>query len=126
MILKMSEAETLELISLYYGNAIDAFTIFISFTFAYQTVAYFVGSALTRFQAQVVSGLYVISSSSAAGGSILPMLAWTALLGSRETTLGKFEIWNGSFWMGYMGTIYATGIVVSLYFMYNVRKTATT
>lgn len=51
----MSEAETLELISLYYSNAIDAFTVYIFFTFAYLTIAYFVGSSLTRFQVFAVS-----------------------------------------------------------------------
>ncbi|MGR8950541.1 MAG: hypothetical protein ACU84Q_21055 [Gammaproteobacteria bacterium] len=120
----MTEAETLELISLYYGNAIDAFTIFISFTFAYLTVAYFVGAALTRFQASAASGLYILSSSSAAVGSILPMLAWSDLLGSRKTVLGKFEIWDGNFWIAYMGIIYITAISVSLYFMFDVRRRA--
>jgi len=118
----MSEAETLELISLYYGNAVDAFTIYISFTFAYLTVAYFVGPALTRFQVFAASGLYLVAALSAAVGSILPMLAWGELLTSRETTLGKFEIWNGDFWVIYMGTLYAAGILVSLYFMFDIRK----
>ena len=120
----MSEAEILELVSLYYGNAIDAFTIFISFTFAYLTVAYFIGPALTKFQAGAATGLYILSSASAAVGSILPMLAWSELLGSKETTLGQFQIWDGVFWISYMGLIHAVAIFVSLYFMFDVRRRA--
>ena len=120
----MSEAETLELISLYYGNAIDAFTIYISFTFAYLTIAYFVGSALTRFQVIAASGLYLISAMSAALGTVMPVLAWGELLASRETTLAKFDLWNADIWIPYMGIILAGGILVSLYFMFDVRVRA--
>ena len=98
----MSESETLELISLYYGNAIDAFTIYISFTFAYLTVAYFVGSQLTRFQVIAASGLYMISATSAALGAIMPMLAWSEFVRSRETALSKFDLWNGELWVLYL------------------------
>ena len=122
----MTEAETLELISMYYGNAIDAFALYITFTFAYLTVAYFVGRALTRFQVFAASGLYLVSTLSTALGVILPMVAWTELLGSRQTLLGKFRIWNGEFFMWYLGAIFTIGIIVSLYFMFNVRTRLST
>ncbi|MEQ8694609.1 MAG: hypothetical protein RIC85_04720 [Gammaproteobacteria bacterium] len=118
----MTEAEILELVSLYYGNAIEAFTIYITFTFAYLTVAYFVGSKLTRFQVFVVSGLYLISALSTTLGSIMPMLAWGELLANRDTLLSKFPVWDGEMWVVNMGIIFLVGIVVSFYFMYDVRS----
>ena len=120
----MTEAETLELVSLYYGNAIDAFTIYISFTFAYLTVAYFIGEKLTRFQVIVVSGLYLIAALSTTFGSIMPMLAWGELLSSRETLLDKFQLWDGSTWVFNMCVIFIGGIIVSFYFMFDIRSKA--
>lgn len=120
----MTEAETLELVSLYYGNAIDAFTIYISFTFAYLTVAYFVGAKLSGFQVIVVSGLYLIAALSTTLGSVMPMLAWGELLSSRETLLDKFQLWNGITWVFNMCVIFAGGMVVSFYFMFDIRSKA--
>ena len=120
----MSEAEALEVISLYYSNATDTYAIYITFTFAYLTVAYFVGAALTRFQVLVVSGLYFISALSTTIATIMPVVVWSDLAKRPETALQQSILWNGDLWILYMSVIFFGGILVSFYFMYNIRARA--
>ena len=58
----MTEAEALDLIVGFGANATSGFAIYISFTFAFLTLSYFVGSKLTTFQAIVVSVIYIIGA----------------------------------------------------------------
>ena len=40
----MTEPEVMEMVNLYAGNGLTSYTIWVSFTFAYLTVAYLVGA----------------------------------------------------------------------------------
>ena len=61
----MAEAEVFEVGAAWVANAITAFTIYISFTFAYLTAAYVIGKGLSRFQVAVINVLYTLSAASA-------------------------------------------------------------
>ena len=64
----MSDAEVMELLALYGDTSINAFAIYITFTFGYLTVAYFVGARMSKFQAGMTTLLYVVAAS-------MPMIA---------------------------------------------------
>jgi hypothetical protein len=57
----MTEAEVIESINLYASNALGGYAIIMTSTFAYLTVAYFVGDKLSFSQVFTVSVLYVTS-----------------------------------------------------------------
>ena len=123
----MSEADIglLELFAVYGANAMSAFTIYISFTFAYLATAYFVGASLTRFQAIAASGLYIV----AVGAPALTQIAYIQIMfGTVETSPGLLDDYNfanGTFWINFMWFIQISGILISLYFMWNVRHAKT-
>jgi hypothetical protein len=54
----MSEAELFELVFIAGTTAMTAFSFFITFTFAYLTVAYFLGSNLSTLEVMIVSAVY--------------------------------------------------------------------
>lgn len=120
----MTEAETLELIAIYAANAMNAFAIFSSFTFAYLATAYFVGAALSSFQVFSISGLYVASSLAMGTSCVISTQAWGALIDSRDTLLTALILYTGGYWDVFVAILLSTVIVISLYFMYNVRRTA--
>ena len=118
----MTEAEVFEVAAAWVGNAITAFTIYISFTFAYLTVAYMAGSRLSRFQVFVVSVLYSLSAASAIFSMMNSLMMWEKALLQGEANMSyQFFFNNPSFWYTYMSSILGLGILVSLYFMWNVR-----
>ena len=116
----MTEAEALEVAGIFAGNALTAFSIYISFTIAYLVAAYYVGKSLTPFQARAVSGLYLLSS-------IAPMLAQithTTVYGSAMAAshIGSATpLSSGLFWNVGLTLLMCGGIVVSLIFMRQVR-----
>ena len=58
----MAEAEIFELIFIAGSTALTAFGLFITFTFAYLTVAYLVGADLSKSEVGIISALYVMSA----------------------------------------------------------------
>lgn len=58
----MTGFKALQVLSNFADNAATYFAMFITFTFGYLTVAYFVGKSLSRFQCFAVSALYAISA----------------------------------------------------------------
>ena len=119
----MTEAEALALMAAWGGNSITAFTVYISFTFAFLVTAFFAGSKLTKFQALIASGLYVLAS----GICMLAEVTWLqgmfAISKANPTVVSDLTLWNGDFWVGYMATVLASGILISLYFMWRIRNT---
>ena len=117
----MTEAEVLELAAIYSSNTMSAFTLYISFTFAFLITAFYAGKKLTAFQVVTASGLYVVSVGSTVLAMIGSLQAQYAIQGTNDTLLDDFPIWTGGLWIPYMGTILIIGILISLYFMWNVR-----
>ncbi|WNC69091.1 hypothetical protein RI845_02795 [Thalassotalea nanhaiensis] len=118
----MTDAEALELIALYANNALTSFTIYITFTFGFLVTAFVVGAKLTRFQAFVVSTLYLISVGSAALSLIVDMQVWVAIKESTPTLIDELPLTNGTFWLTYMCIVLIGGILVSLYFLWDIRQ----
>ena len=117
----MSEFEVLEIVNLYASNAMNSFSIWATFTFAYLTAAYLAGARLTRFQVITVSSLYFIAAGAFALSGI------THLRSFEETFAVYPEYVPTAYWslpwtaLAYVLTI--GGMAASLYFMYDIRKT---
>ena len=119
----MKEAEALELIAIYTANAIESFALYLAFTFAYLIAAYFVGRKLSRFQVLTVSGLFCVAAINAALSVMAAVHAWTAIKNNTPTVLDAVLIYSPILWVVIMPVILIPGILISLYFMWNVRHT---
>ena len=118
----MSEAEAVEAAAVWSANILTILTIYVTFTFGYLVTAYFVGARLTPFQTLVVSGLYL----SAAVLTILSAIGYTQaqvkILGSVPTVLDDvYLVTSGELWITYLGIMMPLGLVISLYFMWQIR-----
>jgi hypothetical protein len=95
--------------------------MWVSVTFGFLTVSYFLGKALSRFQAAVISLLYLFGALQYAGGAVSYSKAWE-LLQARESTIID-EVWSSSLpWAGVITSYYIAGTLISLYFMYSIRS----
>ena len=88
----MSEAETIATLNDISEVAGMFISMWVSFTFAYLTVAYFVGKALSTFQCLTISALYGVTASYFAGASIGHIQAWHMVRTSRETMYNNIWI----------------------------------
>ena len=121
----MTEAEAVELIAIYTANAMDSFTLYISFTTAYLVTAYFTGKNLTRFQALSASGLFCLGAIAGALTCLASVQAWAGILRDNRTVIDSISIYSSNLWLVIMPTIFGAGILVSLYFMWSVRHPKT-
>ena len=124
----MTEAELWELNAIYIMSGINAAAMYLTITFAYIAAAYFVGAKLTRLQVGLISGLYVFAATSAMIGCVLFLrrsVTFQEMLEPRAEAYGRELITNLGYWSGYMGALLLLGIIVSLYFMYDVRGKST-
>ena len=120
----MTEAEAIESLNGMADVAVSQLSVWVSITFGYLTVAYFLGSKLSRFQCGAVSILYVVTSFLFGGSAIIYVHAWQ-LTRIREATVFN-ELALASNLPAYVGSTSAVvlgGTLISLYFMHNVRKT---
>jgi len=117
----MSEAEALNFIMMACSNAIASFALYITFTTGYLTVAYFVGAALSRFQALCASGLFVIAAGSIGLSCIVQCNAFESAIATYPTLLNTLPLWTTFSWQLAMSIVIGIGILMSLYFMYSVR-----
>ena len=118
----MSEAEAIEAMSDIAINVSTFFSIFVSLTFAYLTVAYLVGRELTRFQLFIINYLYVLCTTLMGASLVTWNNAWLELY-HRETTVLSDSWWIevinwrvGAYVM--LGSI----LVASVYFMHDIRR----
>ena len=120
----MNIAEANEVAAMWVDNAMTAFSIYLTLTFAYLTIAYFVGKDLSRFQAFCVSTLY-------AAGAFISLLSCINQLNFFNAVLQESEALQSAtpfaagFWIYYIAPLFITGIFVSLYFMWNIRHPRT-
>ena len=116
----MTEAEILELLNLYASNGINSFALYITFTSTYLVAVYSVGSKLSRFQACAIAVLYIVASSAPA----LTCLTHTQSLqnlASQHPKLLHSPLWLFP-WANLIPIILASGILVGLYFLYDIRR----
>jgi biotin transporter BioY len=117
----MTEAETLELAATLAETTHTAFTIYISFTFGFLVTAFLVGSKLTRFQALAAIGMYIVSAGSMALATIGWLQTLFAVKNSNTTLMDTIPILNGDAWVSGMSILVVLGMLVSIYFMWNIR-----
>ena len=125
----MTEAETMELVAIYTAGAMTAYSIYITITFGYMTVAYFVGDKLSTFQVVAASGLYLVASITGVITAYIHVHTWSTLKAEFTGGLSALDSsiwWNGEAWKVLIVASLLFGVLISLYFMYNVRHTAKT
>jgi len=119
----MSEGEVIAALT-DIGETFSTFTgLWVSVTFAYLTVAYLVGKALSRFQCLAISALYVVSSvlfgTSAQGYAD----GWVRLHLRETSVFDEVFVFNNVTFYAEAGAVFfGLGTLLSLYFMYDVRK----
>ncbi|MFT4562966.1 MAG: hypothetical protein ACI9BW_002717 [Gammaproteobacteria bacterium] len=118
----MSEPEILLVVNEYGDTSVSCFALYTSILFAYLTVAYLVGGKLSTFQSRIVSGLFIAAAGVAAIANVSGVHAWIAILGDHPTALDQVPFFVYRIWHYYMGGMLAAGVIVSLYFMYDVRR----
>ena len=118
----MSEAETLDLIAVYAANFMTSMTMYVSFTLAYLTAAYFVGRGLSPFQAFALSGLYIGAALAAGSSCVASVQVWGALVETHPPTLANLSLYRNGVWDQYMSILLVTGVLISLYFMFDIRR----
>ncbi len=118
----MSEAEALEFIMLASANAIASFALYVTFTTAYLTAAFFVGSRLTSFQLVAVSMLFLIASTSVAVSCLAQITAFEKAVSTYPTILNSLPLWTAFSWFPAMSLVMIAGLVSSFYFMFSTRR----
>ena len=113
-----------EAMAMWSSNAITAFSIYLTFTFAYLTAAYIVGANLSKYQVIVVSVLYTAGATISLLACINNLQFYTLLLNQSEE-LRSAITFSGDFWTYYIAPLFMIGMLVSLSFMWNVRHTKT-
>lgn len=119
----MTEAESWEVVAAFSANALASFTVYISFTFAYLTAAYMVAGKLSKFQVLVGSGLYVAFAGCGAVSCIVSCNAFETVISAYPTVLDTQVQWSIP-WQTVMSIIFSVGTLVSLFFMYDLRRRA--
>jgi hypothetical protein len=117
--MNMTEPEVMEMVNLYAGNAMSSFSLWVSFTFAYLTVAYLVGTKLSNVQLYIVSSLYIITG----GGFALAAVTYTQSFTALNSTYPDFrptELWLIP-WTLFSSAMLIGGMLASLYFMWDIR-----
>lgn len=116
----MTESEVLEIINLHAGNAIYSFSIYITLTFAYLTVAYFVGAKMSAFQVAVVSILYFFSGGGFALSGFTHTQSFVALVNQHPEFIHT-SLWRLP-WLALGIVMTVGGMLICFLFMRDVRN----
>jgi len=125
----MTEAEILELLEIATTNAYMGFTLYLSVMFAYVVTAYFVGKNLSKIQGVLASGLFVFGAFTSTGATVIPLARGAGYINSAKALSDRtFEapFWwafeGSDFWVYLLLTTCSGGVILGLYFMWNVRQ----
>ena len=118
----MTEAEVIEAAAQYVDTSLSAIALYASFTFAYLTAAYFIGSNLRPFQARMVSVLYVASAGIMTSSSFATVQAWTHMVHTYPTILNDLAVLDFGGWHYCLSAVMVAGIFASLYFLHDIRS----
>jgi len=119
----MTEGEAIGALTDIADTAATYVGIWITLTFAYLTVSYFVGKSLSRFQCMTVSGLYLLSGAMFAVTTLVHTRAWLLLRERQNSVYDDVAAATLPGWMEIATLFFILGMIISLYFMYNVRRT---
>ncbi|MEH6639795.1 MAG: hypothetical protein V7717_11005 [Porticoccaceae bacterium] len=119
----MTEAEAIESLTGTGAMVATFAAMWISMTFGYLTVAYFIGAALSRFQCTVISVLYAVWAGMFASVTIGYGHAWL-LLREREDTIYDSvpNFASVPYYLELMIFVFGASTLVTLYFMHDIRK----
>ena len=120
----MSEAEILEAVGQYSDIVISTTALYSSILFAYLATAYFVGKELSRFQVQVISGMFVAISGLLIIVCVSLVHAWMEILtkGGPITALEMVPFFRFQGWHYLSGILLSAGAIAALYFMFDIRR----
>ena len=118
----MTESEVIEALSEISMNAATYLTIFISVTFAYLTVAYLVGSSLTRFQAFMASALYLLTSIMTGTATVGFTDTWQKLHAREQSVFNDVWLYQNTEWLVMLLPALTLVVLASLYFMFDIRR----
>ncbi|MEP1472171.1 MAG: hypothetical protein ABJK25_14460 [Halieaceae bacterium] len=120
----MSDADLFELSLLSASQASTMLNVYLSLTFGYLITSYIIGASLSTFQAVVLSSLYTVG--------VIPALVanyyysiraaeFELLIGATYDITSNDSLGNAVTWASYMAVVLTAGVLVSYYFMWNVR-----
>ncbi|MGR8950684.1 MAG: hypothetical protein ACU84Q_21795 [Gammaproteobacteria bacterium] len=119
----MTEAEAMAALTGLGDQIFAGVDTWLALTFGYLTLAYFVGTKLSRFQCIAVSLLYGIGASLYAVALPIHTHAWTILVNQNPTVYnGTWISTPGFTWVIGSAVFYFAGTILALYFMYDVRS----
>ena len=122
----MTESEAIEALTNIGEIAATYGGLWLSTTFAFLTVCYLVGKALTTFECLLISALYGTSAFIFAGATIGYINSWFLLKARESTILDEILLFGGmERYIGGASVMLFGGTLVSLYFMYNIRHRRT-
>jgi hypothetical protein len=124
----MAEAELFELVFVAGATAMTAFTLAVTFTFAYLTVAYFVGAKLSRLEMGVVTGGYLIASLmcfSVVMANVSAMRVFQEELAESRVYQRIALFMDARIYEVGVPAVYLLSVVTCLVFMWNVRRSRT-
>jgi hypothetical protein len=120
----MNIAEANEVAAMWIANGMTTFSIYLTITFAYLTIAYIAGKDLPRFQAFSLSTLYI-------AGALISLLSCINQLNFFNAVLRQSQALQSAtpltteFWIYSIAPLLIVGFFVSLYFMWDVRHPKT-
>ena len=124
----MEEAELFELVFTAGATALTAFTFVVTFTFAYLTVAYFLGAKLSRLEIGVVTGGYLIASFlsfAVVMANVSAMRVFQEELADSRVYRRIVFFMDAKIYEAGMPLIYLLSVVTCLFFMWNIRRPKT-
>ena len=96
----MSEADTISALAAVGDTTSSDIALWVTTTFGYLTVAYFIGKDLTRFQVGAVTGLYIVSSTLFSMSAIAHSETSLAMSdGTAYESISFYEIATTVFWI---------------------------
>ncbi|MGR8950094.1 MAG: hypothetical protein ACU84Q_18785 [Gammaproteobacteria bacterium] len=114
----MSESDAIAALTDIGESAATFFSLWVSVTFAYLTVAYFVGKSLTRFQCLAISAPYIASGTTLGASAQGYAEAWVKMRTRVSTVFDDVAVFaNVSIYGEAAALVVVAGTVLSLYFM---------
>ena len=121
----MQEAELFELVFIAGATAMTAFTIIVTFTFAYLTVAYFLGSKLSRLEIAVVTGGYLIASFlsfAVVMANVSAMRVFQEELADSRVYQRIVFFMDARIYEAGIPVVYLLSVATCLFFMWSIRR----
>jgi hypothetical protein len=121
----VTEAEIFELMFIAGSTALTALGLFLTFTFAYLTVAYFVGSRLSKTEVLIVSGVYLIANLMV----VSVAMANISAMGSFQLEIENSDVYqrilffmDADIYLVLAPIVFLLGTLVCFFFMWGVRR----